>query len=102
MSNPRSSIESDRQFANEDIERMKQLMVDVTLAAIDADPRTAEDWQRVNPDPGQLWQFEVSDDGAKYRIEGLAQTWIGIRRESDDIYQANVLFTDGDGDYLLI
>lgn len=102
MTEPRSSIYSDRQFTSEDIERMKQLMVDVTIAAVEANPHTAEDWRNVNPDTGQLWQFEVSDDGAKYRIEGLAQTWIGIRRESDETYQTNVLFTDGDSDYLLI
>ena len=102
MTEPRSRIYSDRRFADEDIERVKQLMVDVTLAAIEADPHTAEDWRDLNPDPEALHPFDLTDDGAKYRIDGLDRTWVGIRRESDRTYQANVLFTDGDTDYRLL
>jgi hypothetical protein len=102
MTKPHSSIHSHRQFTGDEKAHMKQLMVDVTLAAAAADPRTADDWRGVNPQPGDLQQFAVTDRGAKYRIEGLDDTWVAIERESDTTYQANVIFTDDETDYLLI
>ncbi len=81
---------------------LKQWLVDITVAAIDASPWSVAGWAEFNPIPTILVPISATASSVRFEILGLPFYEYTVERATDDHYDVRLVFTGNGRDETVI